>query len=124
MLPLLVLAILLQSDAVVKSTVMNLLAFGEGAAAPCPMGIAPMAGMSMGAAHALASGHRIPVKAPASHAPCSYCAAAAHTPILTTSAPLRPSCAVAFTAFRTASAQGPRGPPPVLPRARGPPLTA
>ena len=121
MLPLLVLAVLLQSDAVVKSTVMNLLAFEEGAAAPCPMG---MAGMSMDAPHALASGRRSPAKAPATHAPCSYCAAAAHTPILTTSALVQPSRAVAFTAFRTAAVHGPRGPPSVQPRARGPPLTA
>ncbi len=123
-LPLLVLAVLLQSDAVVKSTVMNLLAFGEGVAAPCPMGMAPMARMAMDAPHALASGRRTPPKAPATHAPCSYCAAAAHTPILTTMALIQPSCAVAFTAFRTAAVHGPRGPPPVQPRARGPPLTA
>ena len=124
MLPLLVLAVLLQSDAVVKSTVMNLLAFGEGAAAPCPMGMASMAGMSMDAPHALASGRRSPAKAPATHAPCSYCAAAAHTPILTAAALVQPSRAVAFTAFRTAAVHGPRGPPSVQPRARGPPLTA
>ncbi len=118
-LPLLILAVLLQADAVVKSTVMNLLAFGEGA--PCAMamaGASPMAPvMAMRQPHVTVAGH----KAPVSHAACSYCAAAAHAPILTASAPLQPSLAVAFAAFRTAAVQGPRGPPSVQPRARGPP---
>ena len=128
-LPLLVLAVLLQADAVVKSTVMNLLAMGGEPAMPlCPMNTgATMAAASMPMAMPAATPRRGPSSdrgQPGSRAPCSYCAAAAHVPILTTAEPVQPSCAVAFTAFRSTAVHGPRGPPAVQPRARGPPPTA
>ncbi len=125
-LPWLLLAILLQADAVVKSTVMTLVADAPATAAmsalgiPCPMHMSGMAPMATGPSRA-STGHARTDPKPLRHDRCPYCAAAAHVPILTSSAPLPLSCAVAFTGFRMAAVHGPRGPPAVRPRARDPP---
>lgn len=52
---------------------------------------------------------------------CPYCAAAAHIAIVGGSAPVLASAAFTFAAFHSVSSLGPRGPPQVQPRARGPP---
>ena len=130
LLPLMLLAVLLQADAVVKSAVMNLIGMPAQAASvtldmamPMPM---LMGAPAMGAAHVCHPGK--PTGRPdAPHgkpANCGYCAAAAHAPLLAFAEPVRPSCAVAFTEFRDLGVHGPRGPPALQPRARGPPLSA
>ncbi len=53
---------------------------------------------------------------------CPYCAAAAHPPVLASVTPLRTPVAFVFASFQRIVGDGPRGPPPVQPRARGPPL--
>ena len=52
---------------------------------------------------------------------CPYCAVAGHLPILGDATPLRVPTAFVFTAFRVVAGHGPRGPPTLQPRARGPP---
>jgi hypothetical protein len=90
-------------------------------AAPiCGMGAVGMAAMP-GPVHA--SQHHAG-KAHTDAAACPYCAAAHHVATLSVQPPLKPSSCVSFAAYRTVAALGPRGPPPVLPRARGPPLPA
>ncbi len=122
-LPLLLLAVLLQVDAVVKSTVMNLVGMGmDGVAGSVSMCSGPMADGEETAARP-ASGHRSQ-GAQDHRAVCSYCAAAAHAPTLGLAEPLRPSCAASFASFRLKALRGPRGPPTLAPRARGPPLNA
>ncbi len=54
-------------------------------------------------------------------APCPYCETAAHIPLVTFSPPVRPPSACVFVAFQTLADHGPRGPPTLEPRARGPP---
>jgi hypothetical protein len=52
---------------------------------------------------------------------CPYCSAAAHAPVLTSATPLRLAVSVVFSAYPLVSSHGPRGPPALQPRARGPP---
>ena len=120
-LPFLLLAVLLQADAVVKSTVMNLVGMGPASAGVMPMCSPAM--VSMAAASPFHAPGR-PEPAHGDRAVCGYCAAAAHAATLSFTPPVQPSCAASFAAFLQTSAQGPRGPPPVPPRARGPPLSA
>jgi hypothetical protein len=125
------LALLLLSYASVQSTVMQVaMAAPAGLMPMCSeamAGMGPMAGMAMTpkaetasgpAANAAASksGHRHQGQ-PA----CPYCAAAAHLPVLTGGVPLRTPVAFVFAAYRVQVAHGPRGPPSIQPRARGPP---
>ena len=120
-LPFLLLAVLLQADAVVKSTVMNLVGMAPAAAGAAPV-CSPAMGAMAGASQAHAAGRTEP--AHGDRAVCSYCAAAAHAATLSFMPPVQPSCAVSFAAFLQTSVHGPRGPPSIPPRARGPPLSA
>ena len=123
-LPLMLLAALLQADAVVKSAVMNLVGMTPDTAAAMPM---KMGAMAMGSAHVCAPAKppgRPDVSRGKPAAACGYCAAAAHAPLLAFAEPVRPSSAIAFAEFRDIEAHGPRGPPVPQPRARGPPLSA
>jgi hypothetical protein len=52
---------------------------------------------------------------------CPYCAAAAHLAILGGVTPVLVSTTFVFAAFHLTASHGPRGPPQVQPRARGPP---
>jgi hypothetical protein len=116
-LPLVALALLFQADAVVKSAVMNLVGMGPAEAAAMPGCNMAMAGTETASRpHATRHGDR--------QAACPYCAAAHHAAPVAFAAPLRPPSAVSFPGYRTVAARGPRGPPPVLPRARGPPPSA
>jgi hypothetical protein len=121
-LPLVLLALVLQGDAVVRSTVMQLVGMPPSVdGAPlCGMGAMTMAAMP---GHPRAS-HAHAGKAHTDAAACPYCAVAHHLATLAVQPPLRPSSCVSFPAYRVVAARGPRGPPLVLPRARGPPSSA
>jgi hypothetical protein len=56
------------------------------------------------------------------HATCEFCAAAGHAPICVAAAAVLPSSTVAWTAYERLSLKGPRGPPSITPKSRGPPL--
>jgi len=71
-----------------------------------------------------ASGRLVVAHPQTSHehpAVCAFCSAAMHAPTLGSVLSLRPSVAVLFAGYSTVSAHGPRGPPALQPRARGPP---
>jgi hypothetical protein len=130
-LPWLVLALLLQAHAVVRSVTMN----APGAMPMCdmPMGNGAMgdgamgdgAGMDMAGMAAMPMGrHHAPKGGAQGRLACPYCAAAAHVPIIGSTPTVRPSLSVAYAAFCVLADHGPRGPPTIQPRARGPPLSA
>jgi hypothetical protein len=118
-LPLVLLALLFQADAVVKSAVMGLVGMGPAEAAAMPdCGMGGMANIAM-------AGHvHHPGKGAGGAAACPYCAVAHHVAVLAFAAPAPSPSAVLFPGYRTVAARGPRGPPSVLPRARGPPFLA
>ena len=65
--------------------------------------------------------HTSPKTSQGHQAACPYCAAAAHPPIVGSATPLRIAVAYVFSAYHLVSRHGPRGPPALQPRARGPP---
>ncbi|MDB5446704.1 MAG: hypothetical protein JWQ97_2021 [Phenylobacterium sp.] len=60
-------------------------------------------------------------KGGAPHETCAFCSAAAHAPICGTVAPIVAPMTVRYIAWRAHRPLGPRGPPAVNARARGPP---
>ncbi len=109
-LPVLLMAVLLQANAVVRSLVMQ--------AAPTAMDpacAAAMPGMAMGG-HGAAGDHSAP-----KHAACPFCAAAAHVPVFCATPPLPRSHQVAFLAFDPFVVSATRDPLTIRARARDPP---
>jgi len=96
---------------------MTPLVTGQPAAAMATM---DMTGMSMASPNPTP-----PPAAPKGHhghqSDCPYCAAAAHVAILGGTTPVLVSVAFVFAAFHLLASHGPRGPPELQPRARGPP---
>ena len=122
-------ALAMLSFASVQSIVMQAAMASSGAMIPICGKVDPssaeavaVAGMAMQRAIA-SSAHRHHQDAPQGHhAACAYCAAAGHAPILSQAVPLRPSTQCVFAAFQQVASLGPRGPPALPPRARGPPI--
>jgi hypothetical protein len=123
-------ALLMLSFASVQSIVMKVVMAPSGAITPLctdearSQPIMSMAGMDMRPAAktvSLNNGHKRGGTQGYKTA-CPYCAAAAHTPIIGQATPLSRGTGFVFTAFRVVSRHGPRGPPALQPRARGPPL--
>ena len=119
-------ALLMLSFASVQSIVMQVSMAAPGEMMPICGKVDPsnamaveMAGMDMQLA--MASHDHHPGAPDQHHAACPYCSAAAHAPILGESVPIRQATQCVFTAFEQTVSLGPRGPPTILPRARGPP---
>jgi len=115
------LAVLLLNYASVVSSTMQVEMALPGAMGP--LCAPPTAPASPSAAKA-ASGRPLVAHPQTSHehpAVCAFCSAAMHAPTLGSVLSLRPSVAVLFAGYSTVSALGPRGPPALEPRARGPP---
>lgn len=112
--PLLALAaMVLLTWAGVRSTVMQAAMAVPASPAACP-GMGEMAPAP--ARHARAK------STPAKPAACPWCAAAAHAPLdVAVTRPPPPVHAVAFAAYASPRASGPRGPPARRPSARDPP---
>lgn len=84
------------------------------------MAIIALPGMSMARAGPVAP--HIDTKSDHGHQKdCPYCAAAAHLAILGSTTPVLASVAFVFAALHLTASHGPRGPPQLQPRARGPP---
>lgn len=112
-LPILLLAVLLQANAVVRSLVMQA-GLGMGGTPMCVTRMGPMAGPDA-PAPASASDH-------APGAPhCPFCEVAAHVPVFVAAAPIPVATAVAFITFETVDAPAPPALHPILARARDPP---
>jgi hypothetical protein len=114
-LPILLLAMLLQADAVVRSLVMQ--------AAPgdlAPICTAHPASMAMPAAgpHTELAGHA------AHNGRCPFCEVAAHVPVFGAAAPIPVATTVAFITFESMEARIPAALHAILARARGPPIPA
>jgi hypothetical protein len=113
-LPVLLLAVMLQANAVVRSLVMQATPVAD--MAFCS---AAMAGMGADAARA---GHDTHAKAP--RATCPFCEVATHVPLFMAAAPV-PRCeTVAFIVFDAFADRPIREPPAIVARARDPPPTA
>jgi hypothetical protein len=71
----------------------------------------------------LAGAHASPAKGGVHQtaAACAFCAAAAHAPVCSDANLLRSAVSVAWILYTPASNLGPRGPPDVAAKARGPP---
>ena len=106
------LAVALLSFASAEAVIMQ----AAGPAAGMTMAICTSAGM----AHVNADHHAPADKA---HKTCPFCAAAAHAPLCTLTAPIPQTSLVAWTAYAALRPLGPRGPPARAPNARGPPAT-
>jgi hypothetical protein len=107
-------ALAMLNYAAVQSIVMQAVA-GETASASSMCAQTSMAGMAMpggGGVHTHGAQHR---------GVCPYCAAAANPPIMATVALVRVPASFVFVSFQVVESHGPRGPPTVDPRARGPP---
>lgn len=102
------LAVALLLFAGVRSTLM------QAQTAASPRGGTPSC-MNMGGARGAPSKPEKPAKA------CAFCAVAAHLPVCGSAPAPAPPATVAWLAWRPAAGLGPRGPPALDPRARGPP---
>jgi predicted metal-binding membrane protein len=91
-----------------------------GPPAPAAMPNMDMPGMSMESASPTPH-HAAPKGDHGHQSDCPYCAAAAHLAILGGVTPVLVSVAFVFAAFHLTASHGPRGPPELQPRARGPP---
>jgi len=112
-LPILLLAMLLQADAVVRSLVMQ----------AAPGDLAPICTAHMVSAEAPAMAERgAPVGHAAHHARCPFCEVAAHVPVFAAAAPVPVATIVAFINFETMEPRIPAALHAILARARGPPL--
>ena len=120
------------SYASVRSTVMQVEMASPAAAEPLHDGgtvSAAIPGMNMSSMDmaGMAMPHAKPARPHAAKhgssgpATCPYCSVAAHMPILGGVALFRVPTAFTFAAFRVVASHGPRGPPALQPRARGPP---
>jgi Protein of unknown function (DUF2946) len=111
-LPILLLALLLQADAVVRSLVMQAAPWMDGAQICSAQAIA-----TPGTAHAHGA-------AGPSHGRCPWCEVAAHVPVVVATAPLPVATLVAFITFAPEISQAPPVGAAIETRARGPPLLA
>jgi hypothetical protein len=104
------LAVALFSLAAVRSIEMQVAMNAPGASTPlCGM-------MAMGhAAHQETAPHQKGAVA------CAFCAAAAHAPIGAAPPAVRASSTIAWASYATLTPLGPRGPPSITARSRGPP---
>ncbi len=120
------LALVLLSFASVQSLVMRAVLPSEGMTPIC--GAAPVEGampamaMDNSASFATASHAHVHGSSRGRKASCPYCAAAAHAPITGQTPPLRFANGFVFATYQVVASLGPRGPPTVQPRARGPPV--
>ena len=105
------LAVALFSLASVRSTVMQV-------SMTAPSLSMPMCG-SMAGAHSAVQDMAPHQKG---HTTCEFCAAAGHAPVCTSAVAVVPSSLVAWTAYVVLRPLGPRGPPSISPKSRGPPL--
>ena len=103
-------AVLSLSWAGAQSAVMQASAPDTGAA------MAVCAGMAMMQPHAE---HGAP--ADKTHKTCQICATAAHAPLCASDIPIPKSSSLAWITYAALRPLGPRGPPAVAPKARGPP---
>jgi len=117
-LPALLLAVMLQANAVVRSLVMQATPIPAAPVAEMPFCSAAMAGMGANAARA---GHGAHAKAP--RAACPFCEVATHVPLFMAAPPVPRCRTVAFIAFDTFADRPNREPPVVPARARDPPPT-
>jgi Protein of unknown function (DUF2946) len=113
-LPILLLALLLQADAIVRSLVMQA-APGIDGAQICSTRMEQTSGP--GASHTMAAGHGT-----ISHSRCPYCEVAGHVPVVVAPPPLPLATLVAFVAFERAVSHAPPVGAAIETRARGPPL--
>jgi hypothetical protein len=127
------LAVALFSFATVRSVSMQAVMAASSTPMPMPMSMPMPASMPMSAGTPVSpcgamSADPARDRDPAPHkkvpATCPFCAAAAHAPICTTSAVVRPSSTVAWAAYARLSPLGARGPPAFTPKSRGPPAPA
>jgi hypothetical protein len=109
-LPVVLLALLLQANAVVRSAVMQAAPWMDGAPI-CSAQTAP------------ASGHSHAAPGP-SHHRCPYCEVAAHAPVIVAVGPLPVATLVTFVTFAPEVSQAPPVGAAIETRARGPPLLA
>lgn len=110
-LPVLLLAVMLQANAVVRSLVMQATPVAD-----MPLCSASMTGMS---GHAARAGHDTHAKAP--RAACPFCEVAAHVPLYAAAPPVPRCQTIAFIAFHTFDDHPLRAPSAIVARARGPP---
>jgi hypothetical protein len=111
-LPILLLALLLQADAVVRSLVMQAAPWTDGVQI-CSAQVAPTPGPAR--SHGAAG---------PSHGRCPWCEVAAHVPVVVAAAPLPVATLVAFITFAPEVSQAPPVGAAIETRARGPPLLA
>lgn len=111
-LPVVLLALLLQANAVVRSLVMQ--------AAPA-MGDAPICSAQMASGPGPARSHAAPAPAKGH---CPYCEVAAHVPVVAAAAPIPVANVVAFVTFAPEVSRAPPVGAAIETRARGPPLLA
>ncbi|HEY2050280.1 MAG TPA: DUF2946 family protein [Caulobacteraceae bacterium] len=109
-----IIAVLLLSYAFVQSTVMQ-------AAVAAAVPAIPVCGMGS-VTGAPADAGKAPAHAP-NQSTCPFCAAASHPPLVGALIIAPIPVAIVFVAFIPLESHGPRGPPPLPPRARGPPIT-
>ena len=108
------LAVALFTFAAIRSITMQAAELAPGASSCGMPRIGAMAGMAMPQAPGKAAKTGKP--------PCDFCATAAHAPLATPFVRPAPPISVALAPpYRAIAAHGPRGPPPVRPRSRGPP---
>ncbi len=111
-LPFLLLAVMVQVNAVVRSLVMRATPMAQ-----TPFCSAAMAGMG---GQTPPKDHRAHAKAP--RGACPFCDVASHVPVFMATPPVPPCQTVAFIAFDRFPDRPVREPPAILARARDPPL--
>jgi hypothetical protein len=114
-LPILLLAMLLQADAVVRSLVMQA-GMGMAPAPVCSTHIAPAESAAI-ADHGALAGHAT------HHARCPYCEVAAQAAVFVAATPVPCARLLAFVSFSPLRARAPPTAVRLQPRARGPPLS-